>query len=140
MKIRTAHTKIRWCICICAVWSESVQLYVFMSTQTNAKVTAYPQTTRIMFCSPLQKPRHDVPVLIIDDIPYDKLLLLLLLFFSTRLFKPAYVKTYSKTWATTEDSDQPAHRRCLIRVFADIMCLLQPPGYPKRDKLSICTG
>ena len=25
-------------------------------------------------------------------------------------------------------------RTCTIRVFADPMCLLQPPGYPKRDK------
>ena len=43
-------------------------------------------------------------------------------------------KTYSKTCATSEDSDQPAHPRSLIRVFADRMCLGQPPGYPKRDK------
>ena len=48
--------------------------------------------------------------------------------------------------ATSEDSDQPAHLRSLIRVFADRMCLLQPPGYPKRDKkrtfaiLGGCTG
>ena len=36
--------------------------------------------------------------------------------------------------ATSEDSDQTAHSRSLIRVFADRMCLLQPPGCPKRDK------
>ena len=36
--------------------------------------------------------------------------------------------------ATSEDSYQPAHPRSLIRVFADRMCLLQPPGYPKRDE------
>ena len=34
----------------------------------------------------------------------------------------------------SEDSDQPAHPRSLIRVFADRMCLLKPPIYPKRDK------
>ena len=28
--------------------------------------------------------------------------------------------------------DQTAHPRSLIRVFADCMCPLQPPGYPKR--------
>ena len=38
---------------------------------------------------------------------------------------------YNKICATSEDSDQPAHPRSLIRVFADRMCLLQPPGYPK---------
>ena len=43
-------------------------------------------------------------------------------------------KTYNKTCATSEDSDQPAHPRSLIRVFADRMCLLQPPGYPKKYK------
>ena len=39
-----------------------------------------------------------------------------------------------KTFAISEDSDQPAHPRSLIRVFADRVCLLQPPGYPMRDK------
>ena len=48
--------------------------------------------------------------------------------------EPGHDKTYNKTCATSEDSDQPAHLRSLIRVFADRMCLLQPPGYPKRDK------
>ena len=51
------------------------------------------------------------------------------------LNKPAHDKTYKKSCATSEDSDQPAHPRSLIRVFADRMCLLQPSGYPKRDKL-----
>ena len=36
--------------------------------------------------------------------------------------------------ATSEDSDQPTHPCSLIRVFTDCMCLLQPPGYPKRAK------
>ena len=49
-------------------------------------------------------------------------------------FVSAHDKTYNKTCATSEDSDQPARPRSLIRVFADRMCLLQPPGYPKRDK------
>ena len=30
--------------------------------------------------------------------------------------------------------DQPAYLGSLIRVFTDGMCLLLPPGYPKRDK------
>ena len=48
--------------------------------------------------------------------------------------KPAHDKTYNKTYATSEDSDQPAHPRSLIRVFADRIWLLQPSSYPKRDK------
>ena len=40
-----------------------------------------------------------------------------------------------KTCAASEDSDQPAHQCSLIRVFADRMFLLQPPGYAKRDEL-----
>ena len=43
-------------------------------------------------------------------------------------------QTYNKTCATSEDSDQPAHPHSLVRVFADRMCLLQPPGYHNRDK------
>ena len=42
-------------------------------------------------------------------------------------------KSY-KTCAASEDSDQSAHPRRLIRVVADRLCLLQPPGYPKWDK------
>ena len=48
--------------------------------------------------------------------------------------EPAHDKTYNKTCATSEDSDQPAHPRSLIRVLADRMCLLQTRGYPKWDK------
>ena len=48
--------------------------------------------------------------------------------------EPAHDKTYGKACATSEDSDQPAHPRSLIRVFADRMCLLQPPGDPKKDR------
>ena len=33
--------------------------------------------------------------------------------------EPAHEKTYNKTCATSEDSDQTAHLRSLIRVFAD---------------------
>ena len=47
---------------------------------------------------------------------------------------PAYDNTYNKISATSEDSDQPAHPRRLIRIFADPMCFLQPPDYRKRDK------
>ena len=43
-------------------------------------------------------------------------------------------KTYKNTCATSEYSDQPAHLYSLIRVLADRMCLLQPPGYPKGDE------
>ena len=40
------------------------------------------------------------------------------------LFEPAHDKTDNKTCAISEDSDQPAHPRSLIRIFADRMCLL----------------
>ena len=50
------------------------------------------------------------------------------------IYEPEHDKTYNETCATSEDSDQPAHPRSLIRVFADRMCLLQALGYPKRDK------
>ena len=53
---------------------------------------------------------------------------------SRRDAEPVHDKTYNKTCATSEDSDQPAHPRSLIRIFADRMCLLQPPGYPKWNK------
>ena len=48
-------------------------------------------------------------------------------------FEVGHEKIYNKGYASSEDSDQPAHPRSLIRVFADRMCLLQPPGYSKRD-------
>ena len=48
--------------------------------------------------------------------------------------EPVHNKTYNKTCATSEESDQPAHLCSLIRVFADGMSLLQPLGYPKRNK------
>ena len=44
-------------------------------------------------------------------------------------YEPEHDKTYNKTYATSEDSDQPAHPRSLTWVFADRMCLLQPMGY-----------
>ena len=47
---------------------------------------------------------------------------------------PAQNKTYKKTCATNEDSDQPAHSRSLIIVFADLMCFLLTPGYLKRNE------
>ena len=50
---------------------------------------------------------------------------------------PAHDKT-NNTSATSEDSDQPAHPRSLIRVLADRMCLLLPPGYQKRDEREPC--
>ena len=56
-------------------------------------------------------------------------------------YVPAHYKAYDKTSSTREDSDQPAHPRRLIRVFADRMCLLQPQDYPKTDKresLALC--
>ena len=45
---------------------------------------------------------------------------------------PAHNKTYYEICVTSEDLDQPVHPHSLIRVFADHICLLQPPGYPKR--------
>ena len=41
--------------------------------------------------------------------------------------EPAHDKTYNKTWTGSKDSVQPAHPRSLIKVFADNMCLQQPP-------------
>ena len=49
-------------------------------------------------------------------------------------FEPAQDKTYNKPCVTSENSDQPAHPRSLIRVFTDRMCLLRPPGCQKRNK------
>ena len=54
---------------------------------------------------------------------------------SKQIFEPADDITYNKTCATNEDSDQIAHPRSLIRVFADRMCLLQPPIEDKREAL-----
>ena len=51
-----------------------------------------------------------------------------------KITEPAHGKSYNKACATSEHSGQPAHLRSLIRVFADRICLLQPPGYSKRDK------
>ena len=48
--------------------------------------------------------------------------------------EPVHDKLYNKTRATSKDSDQAAHSRSLIRVFADRICLLQPLGYPEMDK------
>ena len=50
------------------------------------------------------------------------------------IFEQVHNKTCNKTCAASEGSDQPADQRNLIRIFADRMCRLQPPGYPKRDK------
>ena len=66
------------------------------------------------------------------NVIFERYFLLLDLIF--KINEPAHDKTYNKTCATSEDSDQPAHPRSLIRVFAGRMCLLRPPGYPKRDK------
>ena len=49
-------------------------------------------------------------------------------------FEIFHDKTYSKTCATIEDSDQPVHPRSLIRIYADRTCILQHPGYRKRDE------
>ena len=47
---------------------------------------------------------------------------------------PARDRTCNKTCATSEDSDQTARPRSLIRVFTDHICLLQPPSYPNKDE------
>ena len=49
------------------------------------------------------------------------------------IYDSAHDKTYNKTCAISEDSDQTAHPRSLIRVFADHMCILEPTGYLKRN-------
>ena len=41
-------------------------------------------------------------------------------------YEPARDKLYNKTGATSKDSDQTAHLRSLIRVFADRMYLPKP--------------
>ena len=46
-------------------------------------------------------------------------------------YEPAHDNTYKKKCATNKESDQPVHLSSQ-RVFADLMCLLQPPGYPER--------
>ena len=48
--------------------------------------------------------------------------------------EPVHDTTYIKTCAISEDSGQLAHPRIPIRLFAERMCLLLPPGYPKREK------
>ena len=55
-----------------------------------------------------------------------------------KVIEPAHDKIYNKTFATSEDSDQTAHPRSLIRVFTDRMCLLQPQSYPKKDERDPC--
>ena len=50
------------------------------------------------------------------NVIFERYFLLLDLIF--KINKPAHDKTYNKTCATSEDSDQPAHPRSLIRVFA----------------------
>ena len=56
-----------------------------------------------------------------------------------KLFEPAHNKTYNKTCVTSKDPDQTAQLCSLIRVFTDHVCLLQPPGYPKRDQIEPLT-
>ena len=50
------------------------------------------------------------------------------------LTESAHDKSNTKICATSENSNQPAHLRGLIRVFADSMCLLLPRAYQKRDE------
>ena len=52
--------------------------------------------------------------------------------------EPAHDKTYDVTCATSEDSDKSDHPRSLIRVFANRMCLLQPPGCPNKINENSC--
>ena len=47
-------------------------------------------------------------------------------------YEPAHDKTYNKSYAAREGSDQPAHLRGLICLRWS-HCLLQHPGDPKRD-------
>ena len=50
------------------------------------------------------------------------------------VYGPVHDKTCNKPCATSEDSDQPAHTRSLIRVFGVRTCLLQPQSYPKSNE------
>ena len=50
------------------------------------------------------------------------------------LIEPTHSKEPIIRSSTSEDSDQPAYPRCLIRVFADRMCCLQPSGCSNRNK------
>ena len=51
-----------------------------------------------------------------------------------KIYGPAHDKTYNMICANSEDSDQPAHPRNLIRDLAEHKCILQPLGYPKKNK------
>ena len=64
----------------------------------------------------------------------EQTLLYLTMIYQCKTTEPEHDKTYKKTSATSEVLDQPGHPRSLIRVFADRMRLLQPPGYSKKDK------
>ena len=58
-------------------------------------------------------------------------------------YEQAHDKTCNKTCATSVDSDQFAHPRSLIEIFAYCLCFLQPQGYSKRDtreSLSYCVN
>ena len=62
------------------------------------------------------------------------------------LTEPAHDKAYNKTLVTSDGFDQSAQPRSMSIVFADRMCFLQPPGYPKEGQtspiaiLGECTG
>ena len=45
--------------------------------------------------------------------------------------EPTHKKTYNKTCVSSKDRFNLCS---LVRVFIDHMCLLQPPGYPERNK------
>ena len=62
------------------------------------------------------------------------------IYLTRKLFKPVQEKTYNKTCATSEDSDQPAYLHSLIRVFTDDMCLLHLRAKRKRRTLAILDG
>ena len=47
------------------------------------------------------------------------------------LFDAQHQKTYLRTWAPIEDTNQPAHPCCLIRIFVVSMEKLGILGYPK---------
>ena len=66
-----------------------------------------------------------------------KISLIFILWFSLQRTKYKICQRTTKSTirrATSKDSDQTAHPRSLIRVFADRTCLLQPPRYPTRNK------
>ena len=57
---------------------------------------------------------------------------------NTKVFEPAHDRTYSKTYATSKDPDQPAHQQNQGRAVPDCMRLLKPLSYQRGIKKTPC--